>query len=442
MSAPAAAAEAGSAAAAAAPLVPPRWLEWLLPEAWMELQPGGVPLWQWIGIPLCAIASFAVGYLLVHAARLALAPLVRRAIPGLKQGTLRHFLPPVALLFNIGLFYAVVELSGLRLGVTRFFDRLTFALTAIAVSWIAIRIVDLFMRGTEERLRDLGRQEAVAAMPLLRRALKTILALMALLVVLQNFGYNVTGLIAGLGLGGVAIALAAQKTLSNLFGGVSLLTDQPIRVGDFCSWGTRSGTVEEIGLRSTRIRTLDRTLVTVPNSEFSEVQIENFAARDKIRIHSILNLRYETTPDQLRWLLAELRRDLVRHPRIETDTIRVRFVAFGAHSLDVELMAYVLTTEWLDFLRVREDVYLGVMDRVKESGTGFAFPSQTLYLGRDGGLDAERAKSAEEAVGRWRERGGLPFPDLSPEEIEELRDRGFYPPEGSAGDRFDTSSGR
>jgi MscS family membrane protein len=246
-------------------------------------------------------------------------------------------------------------------------------------------------------------------------------------------GFNVTGLLAGLGVGGLAVALAAQKSIANLFGGVSLVADQPIRVGDFCKFGeNKMGTVEEIGIRSTRVRTLDRTLVTIPNSEFSEMQLENFGARDRIRMYANLGLRYETSPDQLRHVLAELRKLLAAHPQISEAPARVRFVGFGAHSLDLELFAYVPTSDWNEFLKVREDVFLRVMDVVRESGTGFAFPSQTLYLGRDGGLDDERTREAESRVRSWRESGELPFPDFDEQTVTRIDGTLDYPPRGSA----------
>jgi MscS family membrane protein len=264
-----------------------------------------------------------------------------------------------------------------------------------------------------------------------RTAAKVVLLAVGLLVVLQNLGFQVTGIVAGLGIGGLAIALAAQKTVENLFGGATILADHPVRVGDFCKFGDKMGTIEEIGLRSTRVRTLDRTVITVPNGEFSQAQIENYGVRDRIRLYLILGLRYETSAEQLRHVLAGLRRILHSHPMVDREPGRVRFVGFGAHSLDLEVFAYVLTSDWSEFLGVREDIYLRFMDVVKESGTGFAFPSQTLYLGRDDGLDAERAREAEEQVQAWRRENRLPFPSFSPEALDEMDDTLDWPPRGT-----------
>jgi small-conductance mechanosensitive channel len=211
------------------------------------------------------------------------------------------------------------------------------------------------------------------------------------------------------------------------------MADKPVRIGDFCRFGDKSGWVEDIGFRSTRIRTLERTVLAVPNAEFSAVQIENLAERDRSRLFATLGLRYETTPDQLRAVLISLRKILIGHPKVASDLLRVRFAAFGASSLDVEVNAYVMTADAMEFQAIREDIFLRFMDAIAEAGTGFAFPSQTVYLSRDRGLHAEKSHAAETSIGVLRAERKLPFPDFSPREMEELVDRLEYPPEGSSG---------
>jgi MscS family membrane protein len=255
--------------------------------------------------------------------------------------------------------------------------------------------------------------------------------LLAFVAILDGFGFSVTALIAGLGVGGIAVALAAQKTIENLFGGISLYGDRPVRVGDFCSFGDKIGTVEEIGIRSTRVRTLDRTLITIPNAEFSNLQLENYAKRDRMRLFAMIGVRYETTPEQLRYILVEIRKLLYAHERVTPDPARIRFVGFGAYSLDLEIFAYVDTSDWNEFLGVREDIYLRIMDIIEASGTGFAFPSQTLYLGRDGGLSAERAGEVAEEVQGWRDRREIFLPNFPAERIAALENTLAYPAEGS-----------
>ena len=238
-------------------------------------------------------------------------------------------------------------------------------------------------------------------------------------------------LLAGLGVGGHAVALAIRPTLENLIGGLVLFADRPVRVGDFCSFSGQMGTVENIGVRSTQIRALDRTLISIPNAKFADMEIVNWAECDQMLIRTTIGLRYETEPDQLRYVLVKLREMLHAHPRIDRETVRVRFAGYGASSLDIDLRVYALTREWNDFFAIREDVFLRVAEIVKESGTRFAIPSQTLYMGRDGGLDEERSETAAQQVKSWRRSWTLPFPGLPSERIDQLEGTLDYPPRGS-----------
>ena len=220
-------------------------------------------------------------------------------------------------------------------------------------------------------------------------------------------GISVAPLIAGLGVGGLAVALAAQHTVENFIAGLVLFADKPVRIGDFCQCGEHRGTVEQIGLRSTRIRRIDRTVVSIPNSEFAKARLANYSGRDKILLQTVLGLRYETTPDQLRHVLAALRELLTNHPRIQAESVRVRFTGYGAYSLDIEVFALVETADWATFLAIQEDVLLEVMDVVTGSGCGFAFPSQTHYMATDSGVDAEVRRRAEGEIRDLRAADGL-----------------------------------
>ena len=304
-----------------------------------------------------------------------------------------------------------------------------------------VGVMGVLSRIAADQLLARGRAAAVPMVPLGAKAAKGVVLVFVGLAMLQNLGVNVTGILAGLGIGGLAVALAAQKTVENLFGGMTLTLDQPVRVGDFCRFGDRIGTVEEIGLRSTRVRTLDRTVVTVPNGEFAGLQLENFSRRDRIWLHPTIGLRYETTPDQLRHVLVEIRKMLYAHPLVHPDPVRIRFVGFGAYSLDLEIFAYVRATDYGEFLAVQEDVYLRIMDIVAASGTGFAFPSQTTYFARDTGLDPARQRAAEAEVRAWREHRELYLPEFPPERVAALHATLEYPPAGSPPRRDDAAPG-
>jgi MscS family membrane protein len=196
----------------------------------------------------------------------------------------------------------------------------------------------------------------------------------------QSLGVPVAGLIAGLGVGGLAIALAAQSTLENFIGGIILYADQPVKVGDFCSFGDRRGLVEAVGLRSTRIRTIDRTLVTIPNATFAKMQLENLSGRDRILLREKVRLRYETTREQLEAVMAALEAMLREHPQMSDDKLRVRFNGFGESFQEVELYAYAETNEWPEFTKIREEVLLEVMAIVERSPTRLALPTEIHYV--------------------------------------------------------------
>ena len=186
--------------------------------------------------------------------------------------------------------------------------------------------------------------------------------------------------LAGLGVGGIAVALAAQKTLENVIAGVSLIADQAVHVGDFLKLGEISGTVEDVGLRSTRIRTLDRTVVSVPNGQIANMSLEIFSARDKFWFHPLVSLRYETTPVQVGSIVTGIRELLIAHSRLDSQSVRVNFLRLSTFSLDVDIFAYVFARDWVEFLDIQEELLLSVMDIVKQAGAEIAFPSQTMYL--------------------------------------------------------------
>jgi MscS family membrane protein len=402
------------------------------PPVLVEVEFLDLALWQWIGLGVALLVALVVGRLVTSVSLFLLARGLRRRSWLLPEDRFLDLArAPLWLFWTVVVFHFLWLPLGLDAPAFAIIAGLELVLGLVAFAWFAFRVVDLIDRVLTQRLAERGQRRMLSILPMGRKALKIFVFLVVALALFQNLGFNVTGIIAGLGIGGLAIALAAQKTVENLFGGVTVIADQPIRVGEFCRFGDKIGTVEQIGLRSTRVRTLDRTVVTVPNSAFAEMQIESFAVRDRIRLYAILNLRYETTPDQLRWVLAELRRLLAAHAMIAPDPARVRFVGFGAHSLDLEVFAYALTADWAEFLGIREDVFLRMMDIVERSGTGFAFPSQTLYLGRDGGLDAERTRTAEAEVEGWRADQRLPFPDFSEEMVASVEDSVPWPPEGS-----------
>jgi MscS family membrane protein len=209
----------------------------------------------------------------------------------------------------------------------------------------------------------------------------------------RSMGIPFLGVVAGFGVGGIALALAAQSTVENFIGGLSLFADQPVRVGDLCRFGDKIGTVESIGLRSTRIRTLERSVLTVPNSQFSRLQLDNLTGRDQILFRTKLNLRLETSTDQLQRVLDGVKELFLGHDLVNDVPARIRLVAAGPHSLDLEIFAYLRTNSWNEFLGIREELLMSILSLVEAAGTALAPPARTTYL-RSGEAVERRADNS------------------------------------------------
>jgi len=391
----------------------------------------GMPLWQWLAliaaIPVAAAIGWAVVLFLAIPRRLYLK---YRNRPNLHSYS--EVSKPLLVFFGAIAHRIIASYLGLPLLPRFYYYRTIGVLVSIGFFWFLARVSSITMQRLRRHAIGVGRKGTGTLMLLGERMLVALIFILAALVILAILGFNLTTLLAGLGIGGIAIAFAAQKTLENLFGGISVLADEVIRVGDSCRFGDRVGTVEDISLRSTRIRTLERTELSIPNGTLATMNVENLSWRDKILFNPSLGVRSETSPDQLRYLLAELRRLLYEHPKVESATARVRLASCDPSAFGLEVFSYVLTRDFAEFTAIREDLLLRVIEIVARSGTGFAFPSQTLYLTRDAGLDHEKTAAAEKAVQQWRDQRELPFPDFTPEEKASFRGSITYPPPESS----------
>ncbi|MBN1342299.1 MAG: mechanosensitive ion channel family protein [Phycisphaerae bacterium] len=407
-------------------IVPPRWLTWVehLPR-WAKTPYADQTLWQWVGLCLTVLLAFAV-VIVIHRRSRQVEPIA----PGRRM--LRHLLTPVAAAVSAmvaGFFIdEQLNITGSVLTLVKMVETLvTYVMGAWALFIAGTGIADWII--ASPRIHPEGLDASLIR--LLFRVIAAILAMFLIGYGARELGAPLTAVFASLGVGGLAVGLAARPTIENLIGSFSLYADRPVAVGDFCQYGDRMGTVEEIGLRSTKIRGLDRTVTTIPNEDFAKIQITNFTRRDRMLLQTTLGLRYETTPEQLRFVLGKLRELLLAHPRIMDEPARVRFVGFGDFSLNVEIFAYANTPDRAAFLAIQEDVFLRIMNIVSEAGTGFAFPSQTTYHARDDGLPADRTEAAESQVRAWRVAGALPFPDVPADHRQEIEDTLDYPPVGS-----------
>ena len=395
---------------------------------------GGAPLSHWLALLLVAAISFAVATGLVMLRRHALRLLTRRYDQNRVSRYVNASAMPLRLMIAAGLFIALVGSQTLGLSVLARYHGVYVAqfVAGIGVAWLIWRIADAVSVYTLDQMSRRGQVAAYSVVSFLKRLVQAAIAVAFVFVLIRSLGIDVTTALAALGLGGLAVALGAQKLFENLIGSLTLVADRPVRVGDFCRFGTALGTVEDIGIRSTRIRTLGRTIVTVPNGEFASMQIENYTSRDRFWFNHTLNLRYETSPEQVRYLLHELRAMLLAHPRVSPDPARVRFISLGAHSIDLEIFAYVHAHSYDEYLEVQEDLLLRCMDVVKQSGTGFAFPSQTLYVTRDDGIDKAKARNAEDAVRDWQQNGSLQGHRFDSDVVRTPRETVAHVPGGAA----------
>ncbi len=391
----------------------------------------GMPLWQWLALLAAIPVALAIGWAMV----LLLAIPRRLWLKFRNRPNLHSYSrisKPLLVSFSALAHRVIAGHFGLPLLPRLYYSRTIQVLISIGFFWFLLRVTSLTMQRLRIRAINGGRTGTGTLMVLGERLLAALVVIVAVLATLGILGFNLTTVLAGLGIGGIAIAFAAQKTLENLFGGISVLADEVIRVGDYCRFGDRTGTVEDISLRSTRVRTDARTELSIPNGALATMSIENFTRRDKILFNPALAIRCETTADQLRYLLAEVRRMLYEHPKVESESASIRFANFDNSALRLEIFSYVLTSDSTEFAAIREDLLLRIMEIVEKSGSGLAFPSQTVYFSRDSGLDQEKASAAEQQVREWRDQHKLPFPDFAAADKSAFRGSIAYPPPESA----------
>ena len=403
-----------------------------LPKVLLRMGWLSVAVWKWLAILACIALAASLWGLLQQAIVRILRPAVY-AISKRRDDELSKALAgPLRALVLLMVVHGIVSLLMLPLMARSVWWAISSRLYVVVLAWLFLRVVRIGAELMRRRMEISGQADRTAVIRLGQRTINGLAIFVVIVVFLRGAGYDVSAALAGLGVGGIALAFAAQKTLENLFGGVSVIFDKPIRVGDYCKFGELAGIIEDIGLRSTRVRTLDRTVLTIPNGQLATMNLENFGLRDKIFFKHVLRVRYDTKTDQLRFLLAELRRTLYAHPMVEQGSARVRLIEFSVSSVDFEFFAYVLTTDMNRFLEVQEDLLLRIRDVVDLSGARFAFPSSVTYIARDRGPDEEKTAAATEAVQAWREKKELPFPDFSAEQIAAMRNGLAYPDSASA----------
>ena len=380
----------------------------------------GLQLWQWVALFLIVLSATLASFPVVRITSW----LIKRRKTDFSLLVARFINGPVYLLTVIVITRENFHLIHPSLTARAIFEGGTILI--IALTWLLIRSVSLFGEFYSQRLRLRNREYAVV---LLRPALTTlniIIIFIGLLIWLDNIGFSVTTVLAGLGIGGLAVALATQKSIENFIGALTLYLAAPVKVGDFCRFADKMGVVEEIGLRATKIRTLEHTVVTIPNSEFAAAQIENLTERRRYRFNPTIRLRVETTSVQFRFVLRELKKLLHAHSMVADSPLRVRFVGFGEYSLDIEIHCYIETTDVNTFKGVAEDLNFRIMDIIHSAATSIAIPAAIEHPGHLPQIDAEVQKKFEKQIKNNLGSEEVSV-ELSEQEIEEIKNTISYP---------------
>ena len=407
-----------------------RQVERKLPAVLVKHSFAGMPLWQWLALLVAIPAAAGVGWLVLVLLEMPVRWWARRR-GNVAIANWQSVSAPAWLLTATLIHQSFARFLGIALLPRHYYFQITSTALILSAVWILWRGVRWSLRRVRDRALARGHAGTGSLMLLGERILKAVLFVLGVLAILGNLGFNMSTALAGLGIGGLAIGFGAQKTIENLFGGVSVLGDEVFRVGDVCRFGDRTGVVEDIGLRSTRIRTEERTLLAIPNGTVATINLENLSRRDKILFKTNLGLRPESKADHVRFVLAEIRKLLYSHPKVETKTVRVRLTDIAGTSLSVEVLSYILTRDFNEFAAVREDLLLRIIDIMEDSGGGLALPSQTLYLSRDSGVEKQKAEDAVKKIAELRDGKKLPFPDFHQDDISSFKGSIEYPPSES-----------
>jgi len=387
------------------------WLGDHLPTAFFTIRLFEIELWQALGLLLL----LGVGWVSARVLKRPLLSTLGRTVKKTDVEWDDELASVVGGPLGAGLFAGAVFFGSQWLGLAvpvqeglAVFWRL---LAVVILGWLLSSWVSVGARLMVRAVADDGGSLAKSFIPLFARVARIgVWALVAVLA-LDAAGVRVMGLIAGLGIGGLAVAFAAQKTIENFFGALAIASDRPFQRGNFVDIGGTSGTVEEVGLRSTRLRTSARTIVTIPNGSVSTSKVENMSVRDRILFNPTVGLIYGTTRSQIEFVIDEVKKLMAGHRRVFQGSFRVRMTGFGDSSLNIGILSWIDTTDYNEYTAVVEELNLEIMRIVEEAGTGFAFPSQTVYLGRDAGIDEHRATEVGSEVERRRDAGELWIPE-------------------------------
>lgn len=410
------------------------WTDRVLPEKLLEPKIAGVPAGHWAVMLGLVGLSYMLAWFIVRGLVMA----TRRFWKN-KNLSGKHVIDAFELPVRLYLATQIFVIAGVEVGISvvarQYFSSLTIVVALISLALLMWKLIDVVAEVSQKKLILGGKYGALSGVHFFRRMAKFIFVAIALFATLSTVGIDITGVLAALGIGGLALAFGAQKTIENFIGSIMVIFDQPVRIGDYCKVGDIAGTIEDIGMRSTRIRTLDRTLITIPNGDFSAQRIENFAHRDQFRIFTQLDLRMDARADQLRYLVVEIRSMLYSHPRIDGKSANVKFIGWNDYAAMVEIACYVMTRNNDDFMEVREDIYLRILGIIEASGTSLTTPATPYAPYTPAELEEGAVSPADQASRKIQDmidKGDLPLPKFDPAKIDTLKNSLEYPPKGSS----------
>jgi MscS family membrane protein len=385
-----------------------------IPVTLVEHRLLSMPIWQWLAMLLFIPISLLFARVVTFVSGLA-AKYYRQACK-LPVTPLEPFLRlgPGTLIVAVLSHFVFVNSIGTSLLYRLYYRRLIWIILAVAFYWILTRITRAISERIAASLTRRGMLAERSIVSLFRRFIEVVIFLFVALFMLHGLGVNVSTALAGVGIGTLAIGLGAQKTFENMFGGVSILFDKAVQIGDSCKINNQTATVEDIGLRSTRLRTTERTLLTIPNGTMATATIENLRFRDKFLCQQTLRLRYDLAADHVRYVLEQIRNLMRDDPKVEDSTARVQFVKFSDYALEVEIFGYILEPEYNAYLQTQEALFLKIMECIEKSGAVVALPTQTTFVTQDSWIDPEKAKNAKIEIDKARDvrlqKPGKPLP--------------------------------
>ena len=361
--------------------LPDRWIRDRIPQRLQRYGPWSVMWWQWLALPALVALALVAGRVIGATLGRTLNQVFRRTPTQWDEQLLRATSPALTMLLSVAAAAVSLPWLGLLPGPSAALRSLLVGLATIGAFWVLWRAIDVWARFMNQRPWAAGNPSARSLLSVTRTLARVLVAVTGLVATLAAFGYPVATMLAGLGIGGIAIAFGAQKTIENLFGSISLAADQPFRVGDFVKIeDSVTGNVERIGMRSTRVRTLDRTLVSLPNGKLADMRIETFGPRDRIRFAATIGLVYGTREDQLRRIVSGVEALLRASPKVWPESVVSSFAGLSPSSLDIEVLCWFETPDYAEFRELRQQVLFGIMRIVEDAGASFAFPTRTVHV--------------------------------------------------------------